>query len=79
LYDVVTKPAKLRLSCLVKEDLDELDNLEDPELELLLCSQLAMVASSEEVLVQKRKHNSGTQCELVAVAGCDDKRLWVCQ
>jgi hypothetical protein len=72
LYDVVAKLAKLRLSCLVEED------LEDPELKLLLCSQLVMVVSSVEVLVCKCKHDLGTQCELLAVAGCDNKRPWSC-
>jgi hypothetical protein len=76
LYDVVAKLAKLTLSRSVEEDLEA---SEDPELELLLCSQLAMVASLEEMLLCKCKCNSlGTQCELLAVAGCDDKRLWLC-
>jgi hypothetical protein len=73
---VVAKPAKSTLSCSVEE---ESEASKDPELELLLCSQLAMVASLEEMLLHKRKHDSlGTQCELLAIAGCDDKRLWLC-
>jgi hypothetical protein len=76
LYDVVAKPAKSTLSHSVEEDLEA---SEDPELELLLCSQLVMVVSSEETLLRKRKCNSlGTQHELLAVARCDDKRLWLC-
>ena len=76
LYDVVAKLAKSTLSCSVKEDLEA---SEDPELESLLCSQLAMAVSLEEMLLCKCKCNSlGTQCELLAVAGCDDKRPWLC-
>lgn len=71
-YDVVAKPAKSTPSRSVEED------SEDPELESLLCSQLALAVSSEEALVRKRKRDSSTQRELLAVAGRDDKRPRSC-
>ena len=75
-YDVVPKPAKSRPSRSVNEDSEA---SEDPELESSLCSQLAMAASAEETLVRKRKRDSpGTQRELLAVAGRDDKRPRAC-
>ena len=75
-YDVVAKPAKSTPSRSVEEDSEA---SEDPELESSLCSQLAMAASSEETLLRKRKRDSpGTQRELLAVAGRDDKRPRPC-
>jgi hypothetical protein len=38
-----------------------LEDLEDPELKLLLCSQLVMAVSSEEVLMRKHKCGDTTQ------------------
>jgi hypothetical protein len=69
-YDMVAKKAKSALSLSLKED------LQDPELKPLLCSQLVLASPEGSPLLHKCNSvcNAMMQLECPADAGCNGKR-----